>query len=156
MAEGKRIPALEPDWLTGNLDGYPCDLEKPKPGGPLQQGDLFKPFFYDIGNFGLNYVYHKFRNKSPDYEKFQHTKTKHPRDVLIIGAGMAGLVTGYELAQVGHSVTILERQHRVGGRVKTLSDEHYYKGLWTDGVYMAVARCFSYILLQYYLDNKYI
>ena len=40
--------------------------------------------------------------------------------VIIIGAGMAGLVAGYELARAGHDPLILEAQNRVGGRVYTL------------------------------------
>jgi monoamine oxidase len=37
--------------------------------------------------------------------------------VVIIGAGMAGLVAGFELARQGHDPVILEAQNRVGGRV---------------------------------------
>ena len=51
------------------------------------------------------------------------------KNVVIVGAGMAGLVAGYELARAGHDVTILEARERVGGRVFTLrtpfSDGHY-------------------------------
>ncbi len=39
--------------------------------------------------------------------------------VVIIGAGIAGLVAGYELSQVGHEVIILEARERNGGRVNT-------------------------------------
>ena len=42
------------------------------------------------------------------------------QSIVIIGAGMAGLVAAYELSQVGHEVTILEARDRVGGRVNTL------------------------------------
>ncbi len=55
---------------------------------------------------------------------------KHPaKDVIIIGAGMAGMVAGYELKRAGHSVTILEARDRIGGRVYTVrapfSDGHF-------------------------------
>lgn len=42
--------------------------------------------------------------------------------VIIAGAGMGGLVAGYELHRAGHDVTILEAQNRVGGRIYTLRD----------------------------------
>ena len=41
------------------------------------------------------------------------------RDVVIIGAGMAGLTAGLLLKEAGHRVTILEAQNRLGGRVYT-------------------------------------
>ncbi|MFD2354188.1 FAD-dependent oxidoreductase [Nonomuraea ferruginea] len=42
--------------------------------------------------------------------------------VLVIGAGMAGLVAAYELMRQGHEPVVLEAQQRVGGRVLTLRD----------------------------------
>jgi len=51
------------------------------------------------------------------------------KEVIIIGAGMSGLVAGYELTRAGHDVIILEARNRVGGRVLTLrepfSDGHF-------------------------------
>jgi len=51
------------------------------------------------------------------------------KEVIIIGAGMSGLVAGYELTRAGHHVIILEARNRVGGRVLTLrepfSDGHF-------------------------------
>jgi len=46
-----------------------------------------------------------------------------------VGAGMAGLVAGYELTQLGHDVTILEARTRPGGRVQTLREP------FSDGLY---------------------
>jgi len=42
------------------------------------------------------------------------------RSVVILGAGIAGLVCAYELQSAGYRVTVLEAQKRVGGRVWTI------------------------------------
>ncbi len=49
------------------------------------------------------------------------------KSVAIIGGGIAGLVSAYELSQLNHQVTILEADSRLGGRIKT----HYF----SDGTY---------------------
>ena len=43
-------------------------------------------------------------------------------DVLVLGAGVAGLAAAATLAAEGIDVTILDARHRVGGRVWTLHD----------------------------------
>lgn len=53
------------------------------------------------------------------------------KKVLILGAGMAGLVAGYELTKLGHDVTILEARTRPGGRVHTLR-EPFADGLYAE------------------------
>ena len=54
------------------------------------------------------------------------------KKVIIIGAGISGLVAGYELTIAGHNVTILESRDRIGGRVLTIrspfSNNHYVEG----------------------------
>ena len=42
------------------------------------------------------------------------------RRVLVLGAGIAGLATAYELEKAGYAVTVLEARDRVGGRNWTL------------------------------------
>jgi monoamine oxidase len=42
------------------------------------------------------------------------------KSVVILGAGIAGLVAGYELRRAGWDVTILEARDRIGGRVWTV------------------------------------
>jgi monoamine oxidase len=44
---------------------------------------------------------------------------KPRKKILILGAGMAGLAAGHELAQAGHEVKIIEASNRLGGRVWT-------------------------------------
>ena len=51
------------------------------------------------------------------------------KKVLVLGAGMAGLVAAYELTQLGHDVTVLEARTRPGGRVHTLREP------FSDGLY---------------------
>lgn len=51
------------------------------------------------------------------------------KKVLVLGAGMAGLVAAYELSKLGHDVTVLEARTRPGGRVHTLRDP------FSDGLY---------------------
>jgi monoamine oxidase len=53
------------------------------------------------------------------------------KKVLILGAGMAGLVAAYELTKAGHDVTVLEARSRPGGRVHTLR-EPFSDGLFAE------------------------
>jgi monoamine oxidase len=47
-------------------------------------------------------------------------KSRATKEIVVIGAGLAGLSAAYELSSVGYKVTVLEGQKRVGGRVETL------------------------------------
>ena len=135
--------AREPNWLTGNLMGYGVTVEAPldvvtaegvrEVPEPLQQSDLLKPFYMDIARYGLSYAYQKYGGVPPTPgESLAGTgRSKH---VIIVGAGMAGLVVARELKRVGHRVTILETQERIGGRVKTMDHKDgFQQGLYVDG-----------------------
>ena len=39
-------------------------------------------------------------------------------DVIVVGAGVTGLVTAYRLLQAGREVTVLEARDRIGGRLR--------------------------------------
>lgn len=58
--------------------------------------------------------------------------------VLVLGAGMAGLVAAYELMRQGHEPVVLEAQQRVGGRVLTLRD--FAPGLYAEAGAMRIPR----------------
>ncbi len=46
--------------------------------------------------------------------------TAKDKKVLILGAGLSGLVCAYELSKLGYQCSILEARHRIGGRVFTV------------------------------------
>ncbi|MGH7918783.1 MAG: flavin monoamine oxidase family protein [Candidatus Dormibacteraceae bacterium] len=51
--------------------------------------------------------------------------------VLVVGAGLSGLVAAQEAQEAGHDVSVLEAQERVGGRVLTLR-EGFAEGQFAD------------------------
>ncbi|MBD2139725.1 FAD-dependent oxidoreductase [Anabaena sp. FACHB-1237] len=57
----------------------------------------------------------------------RYDKGNTRKRIAIIGGGIAGLVSAYELSQLNHQVTLLEADSRLGGRIKT----HYF----SDGTY---------------------
>jgi monoamine oxidase len=65
--------------------------------------------------------------------------------VVVLGAGMAGLVAAYELKQRGHEVVVLEAQNRVGGRVYTCRD--FAPGLYAEFGAMRIPRSHELTLL---------
>lgn len=57
-------------------------------------------------------------------------------DVVVIGAGLAGLVAAYDLRERGHTPVVLEAQNRVGGRVHTLRS--FAPGLYAEAGAMRI------------------
>lgn len=49
-------------------------------------------------------------------------------DVIIIGAGAAGLMAGRLLAKAGKKVTVLEARDRTGGRIHSINDTSFFEG----------------------------
>lgn len=139
------VASLEPDWVNGNLRNYPkvSQLYPEKDGmveGPIQQSDLLKPILMDAARFGLTYVFYKYYLPVPEinsdddpFEQYKYKKTENPKKVIVIGAGLAGLIAAYELEQVGHEVQLVEMQTRLGGRIKTFGEKDgFAKHLYAD------------------------
>ena len=75
---------------------------------PRMQDDLLRSSMGNIMNFGLYYQY-KEEGYGNATEEDKYQKTSSPKHVIIVGAGAAGLVAAYELAQSGHKVRFKER-----------------------------------------------
>lgn len=55
----------------------------------------------------------------------KNSKNPAPYDVVIVGAGIAGLACAQELLKQNFSVLILEGRNRVGGRISTWSAANF-------------------------------
>ena len=60
-------------------------------------------------------------DKAPAYASWNMT-AREP-DVLIIGAGAAGLAAARDLARAGRNVVLLEARNRIGGRIHTIREK---------------------------------
>lgn len=65
-------------------------------------------------------------------------RTGERKRVVVIGAGIAGLVAAYELDRAGHEPVVLEANQRVGGRVYTLRS--FAPGLYGEAGAMRIPR----------------
>jgi monoamine oxidase len=64
-------------------------------------------------------------------------RTTPAKRVIVVGAGMAGLVAALELKRAGHDVVVLEGRSRVGGRIHTLR-EPFSDGLYAEAGAMRI------------------
>ncbi len=65
-------------------------------------------------------------------------RSQPAKRVIVIGAGLAGLVAAFELRRQGHEPLVLEAQHRVGGRIYTL--RNFAPGLYAEAGGMRIPR----------------
>src|SRR6266849_9542205 len=65
----------------------------------------------------------------PSTVEMQAASPGPARQVVVLGAGLAGLAAAYELKKAGYAVTVIEARTRPGGRVLT------YRDPFADGLY---------------------
>ena len=123
------VDDLEPDWDSGDLNGYAAPYPPRDDITIYQQDELLYPVLYDIADKGLGYVYSKYKTGTGT-----SSTTANPRKIIVVGAGIAGLAAAYELIRAGHTVQILEMQARAGGRIHTYGEKDgFAKSLYVDG-----------------------
>ncbi|MDJ0697420.1 NAD(P)/FAD-dependent oxidoreductase [Mastigocoleus sp. MO_188.B34] len=75
----------------------------------------------------MDTIFETIESKLHEIDSIDYGKPR--KRIVILGAGMAGLVSAYELSKLGHEVTIYEASNRVGGRVwtKRFADGQYHE-----------------------------
>ena len=106
----------------------------------IQQSDYLKDFLLLIQSDGLEAAYDVYGDDEPRPPPPESAYLKAPEDVtydydvIVVGAGMAGLSAAYELKKAGLSVIILEQTERYGGRVYTYGlESNLAPGLYGEG-----------------------
>ena len=112
---------------------------------PVQQSDYLKEFMLKILNEGLDKAYETYGDCPPgpsspiSVEKQSQVTRDVSYDVIVVGAGIAGLAAAYEMKKAGLTVKILEQTERYGGRIFTYTADSTGKklaeGLYFEGTY---------------------
>ena len=112
---------------------------------PVQQGNYLKEFMLKILNEGLDKAYETYGDCPPGpslpttiFQKKSQVTRDVSYDVIVVGAGIAGLAAAYEMKRVGLTVKILEQTERYGGRIFTYTTDSTGKklaeGLYFEGI----------------------
>ena len=77
------------------------------------------------------------------YEAELNQKTDHPKNVVVVGGGVGGLYSAYQLAKKGHQVSLYEKSNVLGGQMR-LAAVPPGKGDITQMVRNYIALCEKY------------
>ena len=80
---------------------------------------MFNPYYY-TEELGHPFSFERLYRHPGSFHTYDKGGTR--KRIAIIGGGIAGLVSAYELSQLNHHITLLEADSRLGGRIKT----HYF------------------------------
>ncbi len=84
-------------------------------------------------------------------QEFVGRESRPGKSVIIVGAGMAGLVAAHELKKMGLTVKILEARQSVGGRIRTIREPYFSEGLYAEAGAMRIPE--SHRLTMEYVTN---
>jgi 2,4-dienoyl-CoA reductase-like NADH-dependent reductase (Old Yellow Enzyme family)/thioredoxin reductase len=65
--------------------------------------------------YSIGCAVNPFCGREKDYPEGRVPKTQHPKKVLIVGGGLAGLQAAWTGAEMGHDVTVYEKTNKLGG-----------------------------------------
>ncbi|HEY9185403.1 MAG TPA: NAD(P)/FAD-dependent oxidoreductase [Salegentibacter sp.] len=98
----------------------------PKDARQISRKEFLEQFSLGLGAMGAGMFF-----SVPLMAGTKLPATNNPKDILILGAGLAGLAAAWELDKAGHRIRVLEARDRPGGRVSTLR-EAFPKGLYAE------------------------
>jgi phytoene dehydrogenase-like protein len=73
------------------------------------------------------------------YNQYNEQQPQQTEDIVVIGAGIAGLTAAIYLAREGRSVTVFEQSSTVGGRARTLHTNGFYFNQGPHALYLSGA-----------------
>lgn len=89
-----------------------------------------------------DYIHRSIGEVLAEIGKENSTPSAPKKNILILGAGIAGLVAAHELIKCGHHVEILEARDRIGGRILS---HHFDDGSYNELGAMRVPESHDYV-----------
>lgn len=117
IAIGRQMVA-DPDWANKLLNGQEKDIR------PCLRCLQCYHISTEHRNMGCS-VNPRYRRETWIPRDEEINKTDNPKNVVIVGAGPAGIKAALTADKQGHKVTLFEKESEVGGMLRYISKEHY-------------------------------